>query len=520
MINRRWTTGIVAAFLVLIVSFAQAAVRLPGFFGNDMVLQRERQVPIWGWADPGEKVTVEFSGQKETATADKDGKWMVNLKPMKACCDGKNLIVSGKTLSGIVVGDVWLCSGQSNMEWTQNSTIDAGNEAKTANLPLIRHMKVNHIAVEQPNDDVRSTWQKASPGSVGGFTAVGFYFARKLHKELNIPIGLINSSWGGTRVEPWTTPDGFRMVPELKGIADKVDSCNPLLPQGKERYTKAIAEIKEWIPKAEQALEKKERVPDMPQLPPLGNSHQDPTKLYNGMIHPLVPYAIRGAIWYQGESNGGERDSYFQKKKALIEGWRKLWGYDFPFYTVQLADFTNPCDRPGSGEGWAHLREAQRKTLTLKNTGMAVIIDIGDARDIHPRNKQDVGLRLARWALAKEHGKDVVASGPLYKGMKVEGNKIRLTFDYSDCGLMVGNKEGLVPTAEVKNGKLQRFAIAGEDKNFVWADAVIDGKTVVVSSDKVAKPAAVRYAFCSNPEGSNLYNKEGLPASPFRTDTW
>ena len=244
--------------------------------------------------------------------------------------------------------------------------------------------------------------------------------------------------------------------------------------------------------------------------------------LYNGMINPVVPYGIKGAIWYQGESNGGEGDSYYHKMRALIGGWRKVWNQgDFPFYHVQLANWQKPNDNPAGGDGWAKVRMAQLQSLQIPNTGMAVSIDIGDAADIHPKNKFDVGERLALWALRDNYGKkDLVVSGPLYKSMKVDGNKIRVSFDHAGSGLMVGKKDGRNPTVEDKGGKLKRFAIAGEDKKWVWADAVIDGAAVVVSSPDVAKPVAVRYAFTMNPEGCNLYNKEGLPASPFRTDEW
>ena len=239
------------------------------------------------------------------------------------------------------------------------------------------------------------------------------------------------------------------------------------------------------------------------------------------MVAPLAPFAIRGAIWYQGESNGGEGEEYFHKTQALVNGWRKLFNPELAFYWVQLANFQGANENPAGGDGWSRIREAQRKALTIPHTGMAVITDIGEAGDIHPRNKQDVGFRLAHWALNQTYGKsDLVASGPLFKEAKVEAGAIRISFDNVGGGLMVGKKEGLEPTKEVADGKLARFAIAGEDKQWHWADATIDGDTVVVKSDKVEKPVAVRYAYSMNPDGANLYNKEGLPASPFRTDDW
>jgi len=310
---------------------------------------------------------------------------------------------------------------------------------------------------------------------------VGYYFGRRLQKDLGVPIGLVGSNWGGTRIEPWTTLDGFRSVPELEGIAKKV-----------EAYDKTTK---------------------------VGGGH--PSAIYNAMVHPLAPFAMRGAIWYQGESNGNEGVSYYHKKKALVNGWRKLFNPNLAFYWVQLANFRNPNDKPAGGDGWARIREAQLQALEIPHTGMAVIIDIGEARDIHPRNKQDVGIRLAHWALHQTYEKKaVVPSGPLYKSHKVEGGAIRVSFDHASGGLIVGEKVGLEPTKAVEGGKLGRFAIAGEDQKWHWAEATIDGDDVLVRSPDVPKPVAVRYAYSMNPVGANLYNKAGLPASPFRTDSW
>ncbi|MBL7076788.1 MAG: sialate O-acetylesterase [Kiritimatiellae bacterium] len=520
---------------LLITTAAIAAPRLPGFFTNNMVLQREIAVPVWGWADPGEVVTVAFGGQSVSATADAKGKWMAKLAAMPASGEGRVLNVSSPgnnpiTVANVVVGEVWICSGQSNMEWALNAVKNSKEEIAAANYPLIRHVKIGHVTADVPLADVKSQWQISSPGTAGGFTAVGYFFARKLHDELKVPIGLIGSNWGGTRVEPWTPPVGFRSVPELADIAKRVDATLPGTIGGQASYMQYLTDVENWLPKAKTAVNHGENPAPCPTPPRIGASHQDPTRIYNAMIHPLVPYAIRGAIWYQGESNGGEGVSYFHKKQALIGGWRKLWnqgddatgpGQAFPFYFVQLANFQKANDNPAGGDGWAKFREAQRQCLTIPNVGMAVITDIGEARDIHPRNKQDVGLRLALWALAKDYGqKDLVYSGPLYKSHAVEGSAIRVRFDSAGSGLMVGKKEGLSPTAEDAAGSLKRFAVAGADKQWHWADAVIDGDSVVVSSPDVAAPVAVRYAFSMNPLGCNLYNREGLPASPFRTDDW
>ncbi len=520
---------IVSVLVVCAVVSAQAEVKLAGIFGDNMMLQRERAVPVWGWADGGEEVTVAFGGQKKSAVAGDSGKWTIKLDSMEASSTPAVMVVTSSKsdkkieIKNILVGDIWICSGQSNMEQGLGMCLEADKETAVAKYPAIRLINFErHEKGPAVRDDIRYPWSECTPtrmrqGGWAGFSGVGYFFGRKLHKDLGVPIGLIGSNWGGTRVEPWTPPEGFRLVPELKGISAKLDACDPKTEAGRKSYRKVVDGVKAWVPKAESALADGRVPPSLPGMPRTG----DEAAIYNCMIAPITDFAIRGAIWYQGESNGGEGESYFHKKTALIKGWRKLWGYDFPFYFVQLANFRKASDQPGSGEGWAKLREAQRKTLTIPKTGMAVIVDIGNPRDIHPRNKQDVGQRLALWALANEYGKeDLVCSGPLYKGMKVEGNKIRLSFDHCGSGLMVGKKEGLAATVEVADGKLARFAIAGEDRKFAWADAVIDGDTVVVSSDRVAAPVAVRYAFCTNPEGCNLYNKEGLPASPFRTDAW
>jgi sialate O-acetylesterase len=479
------------ACLTLLIAYAavsaslRADVSLASIFSNGMVLQCDMAVPVWGWAEPGEVVTVAFGDQKKATMADEKGRWQVKLDALKASDKGRSLSVTGANaveLKDVLVGEVWICSGQSNMEWSLNASLNAKEEVDAAKHAQIRLFNVpGHTIAPLPQDKCNGRWEVCEPKSAAGFSAVGYFFGRRLQKELNVPIGLVGSNWGGTRIEPWVSPDGFRSVGELKAIADQVDG-----------YT---AETK------------------------LGNG--SPSAIYNAMIHPLAPFAMRGAIWYQGESNGGEGESYFHKTRALVNGWRKLFNPELAFYWVQLANFQKPTDEPAGGDGWAKLREAQRKALDIDHTGMAVIIDIGEAGDIHPRNKQDVGSRLAQWALHQTYGKkDIVPSGPLYKSHKVEGHAIRVSFDDVGGGLMVGTKNGLEPTEEIKGGELARFAIAGADKKWHWAEATIDGKDVVVKSPDVSSPVAVRYAFSMNPTGANLYNKEGLPASPFRTDDW
>ncbi len=495
MMSRLTRSTVAALALALLAPFASADVKLPTVLGSHMVLQQGMPVPVWGWADDGEKITVTFAGQTKTTTA-AGGKWQVKLDALKASAKGSTLTIQGKNqikLTDVLVGEVWICSGQSNMEWSVMRSANPKEEAAAANHPTIRLYNVQgHPKSYLPRDECNGAWAACTPKSVAGFSAVGFYFGRRLSQELKVPIGLVGSNWGGTRIEPWTSPDGFASVPQLKDVLAK---ANQLAADQK---------------KAESEGNKKFKI-----------NHRDPTAIYNAMIHPLVPFAMRGGIWYQGESNGGEGITYHYKKQALINGWRKLFNPDLAFYWVQLADFRQSNNKPEGGDGWAKLRDAQRTSLQIPNTGMAVIHDIGNAKDIHPKNKQDVGWRLAQWALHQNYGrKDLVPAGPLYKDIKVEGNKIRIHFDHVGSGLMVGKKNGLAPTEEDKGGKLGRFAVAGEDKVWHWADAVIDGKTVLVSSKDVAKPVAVRYGYTMNPRGANLYNKEGIPASPFRTDDW
>lgn len=479
------------ALISLSISAARADVELPSIFGNSMVLQQELPAPVWGWADPKEQVTVTIGEQSKTATTDADGRWKVTLDPLKANSEGQVLTVAGKNtieLKDVLIGEVWICSGQSNMEFTVGGTLNAQEEIAAADQPQIRLFNVpGHTTAALPQEKCPGTWQVCQPNTIGGFSAVGYFFGRRLQQELKTPIGLVGSNWGGTRIEPWTTLSGFQSVPELKEIADQVADREQKARQGEE--------VK------------------------VGGS--TPAAICNAMVRPLAPFAMRGGIWYQGESNGGEGESYYHKTQALINSWRELFNPELAFYWVQLADFRQPNDDPAGGDGWAKIREAQRKSLTIPHTGMAVIIDIGQADNIHPRNKQDVGWRLAQWALHQTYGRqDLVPSGPLYKSHAIEDGAIRVSFDNVGEGLMVGQKTGLEPTKEIPDGQLKRFAIAGEDQKWHWAEATIDGDAVVVKCADVPNPVAVRYAFTMNPVGANLYNKAGIPASPFRTDDW
>ena len=496
-----------------------ADVRMPKIFGDNMVLQREIPVPVWGWAGKGEKISVRFAGQEKTAITGEDGKWMVKLDPLRASKEPSELIVSfsagnpsspeampGKSrqlkIKNVLVGEVWVCSGQSNMAFDLKRALNAKDEIEKAANPLIRNITIKNTPSPKKLDDIaQGKWDECSPQTAGGFTAVGYFFAKKLVEELDIPVGLIDSSWGGTPIEAWICLEGFRAGSEFDAI---------------------IKQVEEWGSTGETALSEKQSAPDVPTSPKPPAGQRLPTKLYNSMISPLVPYAVRGVIWYQGEANSADGIAYLPKMKALIGGWRQLWKQgDFPFYYVQLPNHKNSDpDKPEGGDGYSRLREAQFQSLSIKNTGMAVIIDVGEAENNHPVNKQDVGARLALLALANDYGKKVESSGPLYKSFKGEGNKIRIEFDHAENGLLVGEKKGLAPAKEIKDGKLGWIVIAGDERKFYFADAVIDGKALVVSSDKVTKPVAVRYHFTANPEGLHLYNREGLPATPFRTDAW
>lgn len=461
---------------------ARAEVTLPSIIGSQMVLQRDMPCPVWGWAAEGEEVTVEFAGQRHTTRAGAGGKWMVRLEPEAANAQPQAMTIRGRNtlvLDDVLVGEVWLCSGQSNMEWPVSRAANAEEEISAAQHARIRHIKIPHRASDKPEDNAASDgWQVCSPQSVGGFTAVGYYFGRALLRELDVPVGLIGSNWGGTRIEPWTPPEGFRQVPALAEIAQKLDTFPARVTQ---------------------------KDPKDPARTTTTIDHQSPLALYNGMIHPLLPFAIRGAIWYQGESNNGEGMLYFEKMKALIGGWRSVWNRpDMPFYYVQLAPF-----RYGNrdSQALAGIWEAQTAALSIPHTGMAVTTDIGNTTDIHPTNKQEVGRRLALCALAGTYGKSgLIYSGPLYRQMQIEGSKVRLLFDHTGGGLV--SRDGR---------PLTHFTVAGADGDFVEARAEIDGNTILVHSDQVARPVAVRFAWHQEAE-PNLANKEGLPASPFRTD--
>ena len=487
---------IVGLIAVLALSSARADVRLPKVFGDNMVLQRNRAVPIWGWADAGEKVTVTFGDQARTTTATGKGTWSVALDSMTANREPEELAVTGKNrivVRNVLVGEVWICAGQSNMEWTVRDSANFEEEIAAANDSEIRQIKIPHAHAIAPCDDISlAEWSVCSPTTVSDYTAVGYYFARELRRSLGVPVGLLNITWHSTRIEPWIPLEGLLAVSDLKTLASTVKA-------GELETNLSNVDLTD---------------PD----------HQQATRIYNAMIHPLVPFAIRGTIWYQGESNGGEGMSYYHKMRGLVEGWRGVWKQgDFPFLFAQLSTWqkSDPSN-PEGGDGWAFFREVQTRALKISNTGMAVTIDIGSSPDIHPKNKQDVGVRLARWALVPPLGNVTIPSGPLYRSHAIEEGKIRVSFQYAENGLIIGAKTGLEPVRAVDPGRpdarLNCFSISGKDRKWYWADATIDGGTVVVSSPHVPNPVAVRYAYTWTPEGANLYNVDGLPASPFHTD--
>jgi len=644
-------------FALISAQSANAAVRLPSIISDNMVLQQGLKVRIWGSANAGEHVAVTFDKKTSNATADVQGRWQVLLGPLKAggpfelTVKGDNVL----TVKNVLVGEVWLCSGQSNMEWPLVNTTDGAETVAHANNSEIRLFTVEKHTAASPLADVEGRWVVTTPEEAAHFSAVGYFFGRELYQHLKVPIGLIYSSWGGTPAEAWTSNEALRSSAELKPILDRYESSLNALPQTKAAYAQALAQWEEknlyldaenkgealgyadpstptagwkqmelpqqietagllidgaiwfrkvvelpaswsgkdlvlnlppiddydvtyfngakigstgretpnsymvprkyivpgslvhagpnviavrvfdsageggfsrggsfsvglagavepislrgtWDYKVELALEPKH--PDWGTRPEaVGATNQNnPSVLYNAMIAPLVPFSIRGVIWYQGESNAGRAYQYRTLFPIMIQNWRSAWGREFPFYFVQLANWRARKAQPDESD-WAELREAQAMTLREPQTGMAVTIDIGDENELHPRNKLDVGRRLAAWALAGTYGQKIIPSGPLLNRYTIEGDKIRIYFKYN-TGLKTSD-----------GGPVKGFAMAGEDHRFVWADARIDGDTVIVSSPTISKPVAVRYGWADNPI-VNLYNAAGFPASPFRTDDW
>ena len=507
-------------FLLLVFTLTlgfnlRAELKLPAIFGDHMVLQQNQSDPVWGWDAPGTKITVSFAGQNYSTVAGADGKWSVKLAPVPANATPQTLTVTGSTqreLQDVLIGEVWLCSGQSNMEMGVGMVQDGAKEIAAANFPNIRLMMVPNLWRPQPEADMAGTWKICTPeniaaGGWSGFSAAGYFFGRELHRKLNVPVGLIDADWGGTRIESWTPPEGFAAVPALSSLNLAVQLGDPRSPAHKQKLEQFLDETEKWLTSARTALTDSALVPTMPAypqelLPP--HDLQNSTALYNGMIHPVQPFGIRGAIWYQGEANNGEGMLYTEKMKALVGGWRQLWGEgDFPFYFVQIAPFNYGNNPEQLSELWEGQTAAAKE---IPNAGMAVINDIGNLQDIHPKNKQEVGRRLALLALAQTYGqKDVVSSGPTFQSLSIEGGTLRVRFDHADGGL--ASRDGQ---------SLNWFEIIdADDGGFVKAEARIDGASVVLSSPTVRHPAAMRFAWHQLAE-PNLMNGAGLPAGAFR----
>ena len=635
--------SLILLFSIFLFIYSYSNVRLPRLISDNMVLQREKPITLWGWADAGEKVTVQFNKQTISVRTDNSGKWMIVLGteqaggPFVMTVKGRNTI----TINNILVGEVWVCSGQSNMEFQVCSVTNAEGEMKNNNYPQIRQFEVQKSVSGKPEEEVKGgDWQAASPEQVGNFTAVGFFFARELYDRLKVPIGLVHTSWGGTHSETWTSKTAFEQSDEFKDmiakmpvldldemvrqkndeIKQRLKNINIMLPVGAEAATWKDASVDDsrwpvmkvpqlwentlgeldgtvWLRKifslqtgdvgqaatldlsmiddhdetyvngvkvgstysyntkrsysipASLLKEGKNVIAvkvidtggggfygddkdvrivthsgkEIPlagdwnfQVESIGdggsvNPNSYPTLLFNAMLNPILNYGIRGALWYQGESNAGRAYQYRRAFPLMIRDWRNHFKQgDFPFYFVQLASFNSANGNSRLGSSWAELREAQTVTLALPNTGMAVTTDIGEANDIHPRNKQDVGKRLAAIALNQLYNTKMIDGGPMYQSMKVEGSKIRLTFTNTGSGLLVKDKYGY----------LKGFEVAGSNQKFYYAKAWTEGNEVVVSCDAVAEPIAVHFAWADNPDDANLFNKEGFPAVPFRTDDW
>ncbi len=645
---KRALIGCMPIFLLIAVSSAANSeeFRIANIFTDNMVLQRNQDFSIWGWGDTDTPVTIQLQEQSVTVSPNENGKWEAKFEAIDLGDPFSIAISSGQNsveLNNVLAGDVWICSGQSNMEWVVQQAGNPQQEIANSDWPLIRHVRIDHVTSPSKLDDVNNTgWQVCSPDTVGNFSAVGYYFARKLQRELNVPIGLLHTSWGGTIIETWISPESLKTHPDFKDAIAKLESVTQNSQQQQARANKlgqwdrdfrkaledqstqwkapatddsawkAIKAPGSWESQGYQQLDgvawyrrtitlpdswdsqpasislakiddvdltfvngvkvgslsdwtkiRNYKIPanvlkagensiairvtdsaggggiigdptdmfiartgepsislagtwkfkksdltrklgERPEQPFRGPNH--PTLLSNAMVNPFLLVRAKGVIWYQGESNARRAYQYRSLMPLLIEDWRKRFGQDFSFYWVQLANFTAPRDTPGDSQ-WAELREAQTMALTVPKTGQAVIIDIGEARDIHPKNKQDVGKRLALNALAKDYGKSIVYSGPMFKSVDFAENHATIEFDHAG---------GL----NSKNEPLKQFQIAGADKKFVWANAKIDGTNVIVSSPSIKQPVAVRYAWADNPEGCNLYNAAGLPACPFRTDSW
>lgn len=531
--------------LLLTPLLSRAEIKLPAVFADHMVLQRDAAVPVWGWAAAGEVVAVEFAGQKKTATADANGKWLVKLDPLPASAEAREMKVGARVIQDVLVGEVWLASGQSNMGFTLSGAHNAAAALAAAGDPLLRCFTVQHATAAQPQSDLRGRWDLSDPGTAKAFSAVAYFFARDLRTKLGVPVAILHSSWGGTPAQAWLSVEALRDSPPFENYIKRYDEAlvrhrEVLATPGKmEAYRSDLAAWqKDVAPAFNQAMKawnagskttpkpvpaRPEPVnPDPMDIPSPSSRPGTPGVIFNAKIAPLAGYAMRGALWYQGEANAAAGIEYRTLLPRLIGDWRKRWGQgDFPFLIVQLAAW-DMDKNPAPLHQWPWLREAQSLTVkTVPNTALAVAIDVGDPADVHPKGKEPVGQRLALAARRIAYGEaTLVASGPVFREAKADGAAMRVTVTETGSGLTIGQApwraSGDPPWPA---DKLTGFSIAGDDREWHDADARIEGDTVIVSSPAVARPVAVRYAWANSPR-CNLYNREALPAVPFRSDDW
>lgn len=499
-----------AIFLILFSTTLIADVRIPDIIGSEMVLQQGRNVPIWGTAEPGESVTVSFAGQKKTIVTGADGKWRIDLVNLHASSKPQEMTIEGKNtirLTGILVGEVWLVAGQSNMQMRLSETENGQAAEAAAGNPRIRLFNVSREVAFKKKEGKLGEWVATTPVSVREFSAAGYYFGVEMEKALQVPIGLINSSYGGSQAEAWTPVEYLNASADLKPTVERTKIWDEERPRVRVEYDAAI---KKWREDSEKAKAAGVRPSPSPGVPDALRDYRIASSIYTRMIEPIIPFAVQGFIWYQGESNEGRAEQYGILLPVMIKAWRERWAAgDLPFGIVQLPNYRSPKDQPEESP-WSFVRENQRRTaLTVKNSGLIVTIDIGMANDIHPKNKLDVGKRMANWALRDAYGAQL-PSAPTIARIDEKKGTVYLTFANFGSGLKIS-----------KGDKLEEFALAGDDKKWYWADAKITGKSMVeVSSPNVPNPKAVRYAFNSNPKNPNLTNDSGLPVSPFRSDDW
>lgn len=499
----------IATFLCIYIA-GFAYVHLPDILSDSMVLQQNMRVPLWGNALPGEAVTVTFNGQQKNTKANDQGKWIIYLDPMKANATPQTMIIRGINtihLKGILIGEVWLCSGQSNMQHTLSTTNNGDSVIASAHDPMLRLFNVNRQVAFKHKYGPIGQWNSCTPASLRPFSAAAYYFGVELQKKLHVPVGIINDSYGGSQAEAWT-PRAYLHTPELQPCIDREKMWEAQRAAVQEQYAKALEAWKKYAANERAAGRKPKEAPHQPEAL---REYRIAGSLYENMIAPLIPFAIKGNIWYQGESNEDRAEQYGVLLPTLIRAWREKWNEgNFPFGIVQLPNYRDHQPYPEDA-AWSHLRDAQRWTTdTILNTGLIVTIDIGEAHNIHPHDKLDVGKRMCRWVLADVYKKDLLPGGPVFDKAVVKGSRIIVNFTVTGSGLRT--TDGKVP---------QEFALADKDHQWHWAKAKITGKsTVAVWSKEVKNPVAVRYAFNSNPLDPNLTNDSGVPASPFRSDNW